>query len=127
MSPRPMPVSVAAVLQVILNVLNFPGPWWYAFPGAEDAPAFVLYGGIVVGLVGIVASVGLWMLKTWGYWLTVIGSVLNVLLGMPGLFLVPAGSLKAAIAVQTVGFVLVLVLAVLPTSRRAFSRRLSFR
>ena len=126
MSPRPLPVSVAAVLQVILNVLNFPGPWWYAFPGAEDAPAFVLYGGIVVGLVGIVASVGLWMLKTWGYWLTVIGSVLNVLLGMPGLFLVPAGALKAAIAVQTIGFVLILVLAVLPSSRRAFSRS-SFR
>jgi uncharacterized membrane protein (DUF2068 family) len=127
MSPRPMLVSVVAVLQVILNVLNFPGPWWYMFPGAEEAPAFVIYSGIVVGIVGIVASVGLWMLKSWGYWLTVIGSVLNILLGMPGLFLVPVGALKAAIAVQTIGFVLVLVLVVLPTSRRAFSRRLSFR
>jgi hypothetical protein len=29
------PVSIAAVLQVILNVLNFPGPWWYAFPGRK--------------------------------------------------------------------------------------------
>jgi hypothetical protein len=66
MSPRPLPVSVAAVLQVILNVLNFPGPWWYAFPGAQEAPAFVVYSGIVVGLVGIVASVGLWVLKPWG-------------------------------------------------------------
>ena len=106
---------------------ELPGPWWYAFPGAEDAPAFVFYSGIALDLVGIVAFVGLWILKTWGYWLTVIGSVLNVLLGMPGLFLAPGAGLEAAIALQTIGFVLVVVLVVLPTSRRAFSHRLGFR
>ncbi len=119
MSPRPLSVSVAAVLQVILNVLNFPGPWWYVFPGAEEAPAFVFYVSIVVGIVGLVASVGLWMLNTWGFWLTVIVSVLNILFGVSGVFMAPGVALDIAIAVQTIGFVVVLVLVVLPTSRRA--------
>jgi uncharacterized membrane protein (DUF2068 family) len=127
MRSRPHSVT-AAILQAILNVLNFPGPWWYAFPGAQEAPAFVIYSGIVVGIVGIVASVGLWVLKPWGFWLTVVVSVLNILFGLPGISFAPGAGLEAAIAVlQTIGFVLVLVLVVLPPSRRAFSRRPSFR
>jgi hypothetical protein len=59
--------------------------------------------------------------EKWGYWLTVIVSVLNILLGIPGIFLMPAGALKAAIAVQTIGFVLVVVLVAPPTFRRAFA------
>lgn len=124
----PLPVIVAAILQVLLNLFNFPGPWWYPFPGAEEVPPFVLYSGIVLGIVGIIASVGLWMLKTWGLWLTIIGSVLNVLLGAPGVVMAPGAALQTVIAVQTIGFVLVIVLVLLPSSRRAFARRhLSFR
>ncbi|MCA1838615.1 MAG: hypothetical protein LC674_07755 [Actinobacteria bacterium] len=63
MRSRPLPVTVAAILQIVLNVLNFPGPWWSVFPGAEEAPAFVIYSGIVLGIVGLVAAVGLWMMK----------------------------------------------------------------
>src|SRR5919202_2811611 len=121
MRSRPQPVTVAAIVQVVLNVLNFPGPWWYLFPGAFDAPPFVLYSGIVLGIVGIVASVGLWMLRTWGFWLTIVVSVLNILLGVPGVFGAPRAGLEAAIAVQTIGFVLVIALIVLPTSRRIFA------
>ena len=90
MSHRPPAVTVAAILQVVLNVLNFPGPWWYVFPGAIEAPPFVLYSGIV----GIVASIGLWMLRTWGFWLTIVVSVLNILLGLPGVLFAPGAGLK---------------------------------
>ena len=121
MRPRPMLVTVAAILQVLLNLFNFPGPWWYVFPGAEEAPAFVVYSGIVLGIVSIVAAVGLWMLKTWGFWLTIVVSVLNILLGAPGVFMAPGAALETAIAVQTVGFALVIVLVVLPSARRAFA------
>jgi hypothetical protein len=120
MSHRPPAVTVVAILQVVLNVLNFPGPWWYVFPGAIEAPPFVLYSGILLGIVGIVASVGLWMLRTWGFWLTIVVSVLNILLGLPGVLFAPGAGLEAAIAVQTIGFVLVIVLIVLPNARRAF-------
>jgi membrane-bound ClpP family serine protease len=122
MRSRALPVTGAAILQVILNVVvNFPGPWWYMVPGAEETPAFVIYVGIVLGVLGLVAAVGLWMLRTWGFWLTVILGVLNILLSILGLPMVPTGALQAALAVQAVGFVLVLVLVVLPSSRGAFA------
>jgi hypothetical protein len=122
MSPRPQPVTVAAILLALFSLMNFPGPWWYAVPGAaEVTPMFVLYSGIVLGVVGLVAAVGLWMMKTWSLWLTIVVCVVNILFNVSGLVMVLLGGLKALIAVQTVGFVLTLVLVVLPSTRRALS------
>src|SRR5215218_7175173 len=121
MSRRPQPVTVAAILLALFSLMNFPGPWWYVVPGAEETPMFVIYVGIVLGIVGIVAAVGLWMMKKWSYWTTIIVCVLNILLNVPGLAMVPTAALQAAIAVQTIGFILTIVLVVLPTARRAFA------
>jgi uncharacterized membrane protein (DUF2068 family) len=77
--------------------------------------------GVVLGIVGIVAAVGLWMMKNWSYWATIIVCVLNILLNVSGLVMVPTAALQAAIAVQTIGFVLTIVLVVLQTTRRAFA------
>src|SRR5215218_6593291 len=122
MSPRPMPVTVAAVLMALFSLMNFPGPWWYLVPGAVEAtPMVVIYSGIVLGIVGLAAAVGLWMLKRWSFWLTIVVSVVNILLNVFGLAIVPTVALQAVIAVQTVGFVLVLVLVVLLDSRRALA------
>ena len=122
MSPRPQPVTVAAILLALFSLMNFPGPWWYAVPGAAElTPMFVLYSGIVLGIVGLVAAVGLWMMKTWSLWLTIVVCVVNILFNVSGLVMVLPGGLKALIAVQTVGFVLTLVLVVLPSTRRALS------
>jgi len=115
-------VTVAAILLALFSLMNFPGPWWYAVPGAaEVTPLFVLYSGIVLGVVGLVAAVGLWMMKTWSLWLTIVVCVINILFNVSGLVMVLPGGLKALIAVQTVGFVLTLVLVVLPSTRRALS------
>src|SRR5215216_3548942 len=122
MSPRPQPVTVAAILLALFSLMNFPGPWWYAVPGAAElTPMFVLYSGIVLGIVGLVAAVGLWMMKTWSLWLTIVVRVINILFHVSALVMVLPGGLKALIAVQTVGFVLTLVLVVLPSTRRALS------
>src|SRR5918994_3790569 len=122
MSPRPLPVTVAAILLALFSLMNFPGPWWYVFPGAaEETPMVVIYSGIVLVIVGIVASVGLWMIKTWSFWLTIVVCVVNILLNASGLVMVLPGGLKALIAVQTIGFVLTLVLVVLPATRRALA------
>ena len=122
MSPRPLPVTVAAILLALFSLMNFPGPWWYAVPGAaEVTPMFVIYSGIVLGIVGIVAAVGLWMLKAWSFWLTIVVCVVNLLFNASGLVMVLPGGLKALIALQTIGFVLTIVLVVLPTTRRAFA------
>jgi uncharacterized membrane protein (DUF2068 family) len=122
MSPRSLPVTVAAILLALFSVMNFPGPWWYAVPGvAEVTPMFVIYSGILLGIVGLVAAVGLWMMKAWSLWLTIVVCVLNILLNVSGLVMVLPGGLKALIAVQTIGFVLALVLVVLPSTRRALA------
>ena len=122
MSPRPLPVTVAAILMALFSLMNFPGPWWYAIPGAmEETPMFVIYTGIVLGIAGFVATVGLWMLKKWGFWATIIVSVINILLNLSGLAMVQSGALRAAIAVQTIGFIVTIVLVVLPSARRALA------
>jgi uncharacterized membrane protein (DUF2068 family) len=122
MSPRPLPVTVAAILLALFSLMNFPGPWWYLVPGAaEVTPMFVIYSGIVLGVVGLVAAVGLWMMKTWSFWLTIVVCVLNILLNVSGLVMMLPAGLKALITVQTIGFVLVIVLVVLPSSRRVLA------
>ena len=122
MSPRPQPVTVAAILLALFSVMNFPGPWWYAVPGAtEVTQMFVLYSGIVLGVVGLVAAVGLWMMKPWSLWLTIVVCVVNILFNVSGLVMVLPGGLKVLIALQTIGFVLTLVLVVLPSTRGALA------
>src|SRR5215211_6068003 len=122
MSPRPLSVTVAAILLALFSVMNFPGPWWYVVPGVvEVTPMFVLYSSIVLGIVGIVAAVGLWMMKTWSLWPTIVVCVLNILLNVSGLVMALPGALKALIAIQTIGFILVVVLVVLPSTRRALA------
>ena len=122
MSSRPLPVTVAAILMALFSVLNnFPGPWWNAIPAVvEETPMIVIYVSLVLGIVGIVAAVGLWMMKKWGLWLNIVISVLNIVLNMFGVFAVQSGALQAALAVMAIGFVITLVLGVLPDTRRAF-------
>ena len=120
MHSRPLPVTVAAILLVLLSLFDFPWSWMLLFPGVEEPPAFVIYSGIVLGIVGIVVAVGLWMMKTWSLWATVVVCVLNFLLGAPGVVMAPTAAMKVVVAVREVAAVLIIVLVVLPTSRRAF-------
>src|SRR5215204_7585594 len=121
MSPRPLPVSVAAILLVLLSLFDFGWPYEILFPGAEEPPAFILYSGYVVGIAGLVAAIGLWMLKKWSYWATIVVCVLNFLSGLPGLLFAPGAALKALIAVTEIVAVLIIVLVVRPDSRRALT------
>src|SRR5215208_3486129 len=88
---------------------------------AEAPPAFVIYSGYVVGIVGLVVAVGLWMLKKWSLWATIAVCVLNFLSGAPGVIMAPGAALKAVISVTEVVAVLIIVLVVRPDSRRALA------
>ena len=121
MSSRPLPVTVAAILLVLLSLTNFPSLFLFLFPAEEGPPAFILYSGYVVGIVGLVVAVGLWMLQKWSYWATIVVCVLNFLSAAPGLVMVSSAGLKALIAVTEVMAVLIIVLVVLPDSRRALA------
>src|SRR5215216_1513113 len=125
MSPRPLAVTAAAILLVLLSLFNFPWPQELLFPGAEEPPAFVIYSGYVVGVVGLVVTVGLWMLKPWSYWATIVFCALHFLLGAQGVIMAPGATLKAVIALEEVTLkavialeevvaVLIIVLVVLP-------------
>jgi len=121
MPSRPLPVIVAAILLVLLSLFDFPWPYELLFPGAEEPPAFILYSGYVVGIAGLVVAIGLWMLKPWSLWATIVVCVLNFLFGLPGLLFAPGAALKAVIAVTEIVAVLVIVLVMQPSSRRALA------
>jgi hypothetical protein len=121
MRSRPLPLTVAAILLVLLGLMNFPFPWWFLFPGVEDPPAFVVYSGIVVGLVGLVVAAGLWMLKKWSLRAGLIVCVINFVLGAPGVVMGPTAALRATVLVTEVVAVLIIVLVVVPSSRRALA------
>jgi hypothetical protein len=119
MRSRPQAVAIAAILLVLLNLFNFPQPWLILFPWALPPPVFVVYTGLVLGVVGIVVAVGLWMMKAWSYWATFIVCVLNLLSGAPGVFLGPTVGVRVLSAVLEVVALLIIVLVIRPSSRRA--------
>lgn len=121
MRPRPLPVTIAAILLVVLSLFNLPFPWLLLFPRVEQPPAFVIYSGYVLGIVGLIVAVGLWMMKTWSFWATIVVCVLNLLAGAPGIVLGPTAGIQVTSAVMEVVAVLIIVLAVLPDSRRALT------
>src|ERR687891_372656 len=118
MRSRPLPVTVATIIQGLFSLLSLPGP---LTPGSEGVPAVVLYSGIVLGVAGLVASAGLWMLKMWGLWLTIVVNVLGGLSAAPGVGAAPNAGLQAVAIVFALISVLVIVLVVLPSSRRALA------
>jgi hypothetical protein len=119
MRARPTPVSVAAVLLALLSVLNLLSTVIPAF--SSGVPAVVVYGSAVLGLLGLVAAYGLWSLNRWGVWLTIILSVFNILSAAPGIVFAPTTVLFVGAIVTIVGYALIIVLVVVPTSRRAFA------
>jgi uncharacterized membrane protein (DUF2068 family) len=114
---RPLPVTVAAILLVLFSLTNLLSP----FLPMEGVPAFVVYLGVALGVAGLLAAAGLWMLKRWALWLTIVVSVINILSAAPGLAFAPNAVLRAAATVTVVGFAVVVMLVVLPNSRRAYT------
>src|ERR671933_828850 len=115
-------VTVAVVLLALLSVVNMVPPSLMASPAeAAEVPAFVTYLGVILGVVGLVAAYGLWTLKRWGVWLTIILSAVNILLSVPPILLGPTVAIQVVNTVSDVAFALVIVLVLLPASRRAYT------
>jgi len=87
----------------------------------EGIPAFVVYLGVVLGVAGLVGAAGLWVLRKWSIPLTIVVSVLNLLSAAPGIAFAPDAALQVAATLTVVVCALIIVLVVLPTSRRAFA------
>ena len=117
MRSRPQAVTVAAVLLVLLSLFNFPWPWLLLFPGVEQPPAFVIYTGLVLGVVGLVVAVGLWMVKEWSYRATIVVCVFNLISGAPRVFLGPTVRIRVLSTVLEVVALLIIVLVMRPSRR----------
>ncbi len=123
MRSRPQTVAVAAILLALFSVLidlSFP-LWAEAIPRENEIPAVVVYLTVVVGVAGLVSAPGLWLLRKWSIWLTIVVCVLNIVDAVGGVTGAPNTTLQAASAIVVVVFALIIVLVVLPSSRRAFA------
>jgi uncharacterized membrane protein (DUF2068 family) len=116
MRTRPQSVTIAAILLALLSLANLLAP--LILPAEAGS---VVYLVIVLGVFGLVAAGGLWMLKRWALWLTIVVCVLNILAAAPGLVFAPDLTGRALATIGVVGFALAILLAVLPGSRRAYT------
>ncbi len=116
MHTRPQPVTIGIVLLALLSLLNFISP---LLP--TDYPTIVLLLGGALGVVGLLAAAGLWMLRRWALLLTIIVSVLNLVLSVPGIVAEPHTMGKLLAGVTSVGFILIIVLVMRANSRRALA------
>ncbi len=122
MRSRPTTLTVAAILLALSSVLfhlAFP-LWASAVPRGESVPAIVVFLAVGVGVAGLVGAAGLWMLRKWGIWLAIGVCLLSILDTASGVAGAPNAALRVVAAVTLVVFALVMVLVVLPASRRAF-------
>ncbi len=115
---RPMPVTLAVILSVLVVIANFAG---FALPtGGEAVPLVVILGSIIPGVVGIPAAIGLWLLRRWGFILTVVGTAVNLLTALPGPFLGPTAAIKIFSVAMALASVAILVLVTRAEARRAY-------
>ena len=116
MRTRPLPVTIAAIILALLSLANFLAP--LMLPAEAGSIVYLI---IMLGVLGLVAAGGLWMLKGWALWLTVVVSVLNILAAAPGLLFATEFTGRVLATIGVVGFALVILLAVLPGSRRTYT------
>ena len=116
MSARPSSVAVAAVLLVIISLANVV----FTFLPSEGVPA-VVYGGLVLGVLGLAGAGGLWALKRWAVWLAILVCALNILSSAPGIAFAPTPLFRFLATVGVVVPAVIILLVVLPISRRAYT------
>ena len=78
----------------------------------------VIYSAVVLGVAGLVAAAGSWMLKRW---LAIAVCAINLVSAAPGIPFAPDAALQAAATATVLVSAIIIVLVVLPTSRRAFA------
>ena len=111
-TPRPTTVTIASVLLLLMSLFNLSAP----FTNGPTPPlSYIIFG---LGVCGLPAVFGLWKLKPWGMWLSIILAVVALLPPILGLIGAPlAGPVVSALVF--VVYALVLVLVMLPATRKA--------
>ncbi len=122
MPSRPQTVTVAAILLALFSVPNLLFPLWaHTVQPGEEIPPLIVYLTVLVGVAGLVGAGGLWMLRKWSIWLAIVVCVLNILDTAPGVVFAPTAAWQLAATLTVIVSILIIVLVVLPTSRRSFA------
>ncbi len=117
---RPVAVTVAVALSVLMIIGNLASPAFPSGSGDESIPQAAIAIGVLLGVVGIPAAVGLWLLRRWGMIATIVVAALNLLFSLPGIAGAPTTWLKVLSGVGVLVSLAVLVLVLLPDARRAY-------
>jgi hypothetical protein len=114
---RPATLTVAAILIALLSLGDLALPLLAAVGGP---PLPIVAAFIALGVACLVATRGLWACKAWGARVAVVVSAVNAIAALPGFTQAHnAGVLIGAVG--GVGSTLVIVLVLLPASRRAYA------
>jgi len=109
---------IAVALSVIAVIANFAT---LAIPADEDIPTEVIVIAVVLGVIGIIAAVGLWILRRWGRILTIVVAVLNLLSALPGIAFAPEIAFKIISAAFVIISAYILYLMWRPEVRQAIT------
>jgi uncharacterized membrane protein (DUF2068 family) len=115
---RPTVLIITSLL-LILATLVFWGIVLLPDDGGDSGSAIVLYASVILGVLGLVAAAGIFIVKRWGMWLAIAVSVFAIAFAIGGVVFSHAPLMKGLCAVLTTLYVLVIVLAVLPLARRS--------
>lgn len=118
--PRPTTVVLVVALSALMIVGNLVSPALPQGEGDDKVPTFVIVLGVVLGLLGIVAAVGLWLLRRWAMVLTLAVTALNLLSSAPGVAFGPEAWVKVLAAVSVLVGIAIVVLVTRPEARRAY-------
>jgi O-antigen/teichoic acid export membrane protein len=119
-SIRPLSITIAVIISVVIIIGNFASPILPNGSGDEKVPTSVIVIGFVLAVIGIAAAVGLWMLRKRGAILTIVLSAINLLLAAPGIPFGPGTAVKLLSLVFTLLCAATIVLVLRPESRRAW-------
>jgi hypothetical protein len=117
---RPTTITAAVILSVLIVIGNLIGPVLSSGSGDDQVPTFIVILGVILGIAGIAAAIGLWQMRKWGMILTVILMVLNLLSAAPGVAFGQGVGIKILAAIGVIVPAAIIVLVLLPESRRAY-------
>jgi hypothetical protein len=117
---HPAVLNIAIILLILASLL-FWETVFFRVDGGNPGPPVVVYGSVVLGVLGLVAALGIFSLKRWGMWLAIGVSVFSVLLGVGGIVYSYSPLTKGLCIVLVALYVLIIVLVVLPSARQAYA------
>ncbi|GLV60449.1 hypothetical protein KDH_72680 [Dictyobacter sp. S3.2.2.5] len=91
---RPVGVTIIAILQAIGGVLEILGGIFLL--NVSTVAAII---PIVLGIISLILAWGLWTLKPWAFWVTVVLEAITLITGIVSLV---TGNITASVVIQTI-------------------------